>query len=232
MNTFLMILFMLLCLGSASAFIYFRIAHVGLQGFWGKLIASTLFVVGGMVALMLKDSTKSYMYFVLLGLFLSMIGDVLLELKITYRPHEHQYTIGGICSFALAHICYIIGIMLFAGASKNILVPVFVAVAIGSVIATIILANSHNLGLDFGNESLYASLYTFILCIDFVLATALAFLVPILWIASVGLLLFLVSDVLLSFIYWGNKNTNVMNILNLSFYYVAQVFMMILLFAI
>ena len=230
MNTFFMILFITLCVASASAFIYLRVTHVGLQGFWGKIIASALFVVGGIASLMFKSSTATYMYFIVIGLFLSMIGDALLELKLIYRPHEYQYTNGGICAFALAHVSYIVALTLFATSSKDILVPVFVSLAIGAVLATIIIVNSKNMGIDFSNHRGPVIGYSFILCIDFVYAVALAFLIPTLWIVAVGLLLFLVSDLFLSFIYWGNRNTNVMNILNLSFYYVAQIIMMAFLF--
>lgn len=227
-----MILFIVLCVGAASLFIYLRTAHVGLQGFWGKIFASALFVTGGFAALMLKETTATYMYFIAIGLFLSMIGDMLLELKVIYRPHEYQYTNGGIVSFALAHVSYIIAITLYATASKDILVPVFVSLAIGAVLATIIIVNSKNMGINFSQHRGPVSAYSFILCIDFVYATALAFLLPKLWFVSGGLLLFLVSDLLLSFIYWGNKNNRVMNILNLSFYYAAQIIMMTFLFAI
>ena len=232
MNTFLMILFITLCVGSASAFIYLRVTHVGLQGFWGKLIASALFVTGGISALMLKETASTYMYFFVIGLFLSMIGDVLLELKTIYRPHEYQYTNGGICAFALAHVAYIIGITIFATATKDILVPVFVSLAIGAVLATLIIVNSKSMGIDFSVHKGPVIGYSFILCIDFVYAVALSFLIPALWVVAVGLLLFLVSDLFLSFIYWGNKNTNKMNVLNLSFYYAAQIIIMIFLFAI
>ena len=232
MNTFLMILFITLCVASASTFIYLRVTHVGLQGFWGKLIASTLFVLGGFASLMVKETVSTFMYFIVAGLYLSMIGDLLLELKIIYRPHDFQYTNGGICSFALAHVSYIIGITLFATATKDILVPVFVSLAIGAVLATLIIVNSKNMGIDFGAHRGPVIGYSFILCIDFVYAVALAFLVPALWIVAAGLLLFLVSDLFLSFIYWGNKNTNTMNVLNLSFYYAAQIISMLFLFVI
>jgi len=230
MNTFLMILFITLCVGSAAAFIYLRITHVGLHGFWGKLVASALFVIGGFAALMMKTVASTYMYFILLGLFFGMIGDALLELKLIYRPHDRQYTNAGILSFSLGHVCYIIAISLFADATKDILVPVFVSLAIGAVLASIIIVNSGNLGVRFGVHKIPAYCYTFILCITAVYAVALAILIPKLWIVAIGLIFFLISDLILSLIYWGGRNTNVMNIVNLSTYYVAQILIMIFLF--
>ena len=230
MNTLFMILFIALCLGSAGAFIYMKVTHVGLQGFWSKLVASILFVIGGLVALMLKKTPSTFMYFIVIGLFLGMIGDILLELKVIYRPHEYQYTNGGICSFAISHVAYIVGITLFATATKDILVPVFVSLAIGAVLATIVIVNSKTMGINFDEHKGPVIGYSFILCIDFVYAVALAFLVPTLWVVAVGLLFFLASDLVLSFIYWGNKNTKVMNIVNLATYYVAQIMMMTFLF--
>ena len=232
MNTALMITFITLCVASVATFIYFRISHVGLQAFWGKLISSCIFVIGGMVAIMLKKEPADYLYFILFGLFLGMVGDVLLELKVIYRPHDYQYTNAGILSFSLSHVCYIVGLSLFANATKDILVPVFVSLAIGAVLATIILVNSRAMHIDFGDHKIPAGAYSFILCISFVYSVALSFLIPSLWIVSAGLLFFLISDLILSFIYWGNKNNNVMNILNLSFYYVAQILIMTFLFII
>ena len=232
MNTLFMILFIALCIGSASAFIYLRVNHVGLHGFWGKLVASILFVIGGLVALMFKKTPSTFMYFIVFGLFLGMIGDILLELKVIYRPHEYQYTNGGICAFAISHVAYIVGLTLFATATKDILVPVFVSLAIGAVLATLVIVNSKTMGIDFNEHKGPVIGYSFILCIVFVYAVALAFLIPTLWIVAVGLLFFLASDLILSFIYWGNKNNKVMNILNLTFYYLAQIMMMSFLFVV
>ena len=183
-----------------------------------------------MVAVMLKENPANYLYFFVIGLFFSLIGDMLLDLKLVYRPHDKQYTNGGIIAFTLAHICYIVGVVLFASATKDILTASFVSIAIGSVLATIIIANSKGMGIDFSAHALPVTIYTFILSIDTVLAIALSFLFPSLWILAGALILFLASDLLLSFIYWGNKNTNVMNILNLSFYYAAQITIMAMLF--
>lgn len=230
MNTLFMIIFITLCVASVAAFIYYRVTHVGLKSFWGKLISSATFVLGGMVAIMLKKEPADYLYFILFGLFFGMIGDVLLELKVIYRPHEYQYTNAGIITFALSNVFYILGLSIYANASKDILVPVFVSLAIGAVLATIILVNSRTMNIDFGEHKIPAGAYTFITCISFVYAVALSFLIPSLWIVALGLLLFLVSNLFLSFIYWGNKNTSVMNILNLSFYYVAQILIMTFLF--
>lgn len=230
METFLMILFITLCVASASMFIYLRITHVGLQGFWGKLLASALFVVGGFVALMLKQTASTYMYFILMGLFFSMVGDILLELKLVYRPHDSQYTSAGILAFSLSHVCFILGLSLYANPIKEVLVPVFVSIAIGAVLASIIVVNSANMGIRFGTHKAPAYCYTFIICITTVYAIALAILIPSLWIIASALALFLASNLLLMFIFWGGRNTRNMNIANLSTYYLAQILIMITLF--
>jgi len=230
MNTAYMIIFIVLCALAASLFIFMRIRHVGLHGFWTKLIASLVFVVGAVVAIMLKKEPQRYMYFIVLGLLFGLIGDMLLELKLVYRPHDKQYTNGGILSFSIGHVGYIVALTMFATATKNILVPVFVSLAIGSVLATIIVVNSPNLGVDFGIHKGPAFAYSFILCITMVYAVALAIFIPSLWIMAVGLFFFLASDLVLSLIYWGGRNNNVMNIINLSMYYVAQILIMTSLF--
>ena len=231
MNTTFMIIFIALCVLATTLFIFMRIGHVGLHGFWTKLVASLVFVVGAVVALMLKKEPSKYMYFIVLGLMFGLVGDMLLELKLVYRPHDRQYTNGGILSFSIGHVGYVVALTMFAIANdKSILVPVFVSLAIGSVMASIIMVNSPNLGVDFGVHKGPAFAYSFILCISFVYSVALAILIPGLWVMSIGLLFFLVSDLVLSLIYWGGRNTNVMNIINLSTYYVAQILIMTSLF--
>lgn len=230
MNIFLMILFITLCVGSASAFIYMRIAHVGLQAFWAKLTASALFVVGGFIALMMKDNAPNYMFFILLGLFFGMIGDLLNELKLVYRPHEKQYMTGSLAMFGLGHVMYIIGLTMVASASKAIVVPIFVSLAIGSVVATILLVNSTNVGMDFNVHKSSVFAYTFLLSITSAYAVALAVLLPALWMFAIGMILFLASNVVFAFINWAFKISNTMNIVNLSTYYVAQILIMITLF--
>jgi len=230
MNTFLMILFITLCVGAASAFVYMRVTHVGLQAFWTKLIASALFVVGGVVALIMKDNAPNYMFFVVLGLFFGMVGDLLNELKVVYRPHEKQYMTGSLVVFGLGHIMYVIGLTMVAAASKSIIVPIFVSLALGSVLATILLVNSNNVGIDFNSHKSLVFAYTFVLSISTAYAIALAVILPRLWMFAAGMLLFLVSNVVFAFINWGFKNSNKMHIVNLSTYYVAQILIMITLF--
>ena len=230
MNTFLMILFITLCVGAASTFIYMRVTHVGLHAFWTKLIASGLFVVGGVVALIMKDNAPNYMFFVVLGLFFGMIGDLLNELKVVYRPHEKQYMTGSITVFGLGHIMYIIGLTTMAAASKSIIVPIFVSLALGSVLATILLVNSSNAGVDFNNHKSLVFAYTFLLGISTAYAVALAVIIPSLWLFAAGMLFLLVSNVVFAFINWGFKNSNKMHIVNLSTYYIAQILIMITLF--
>lgn len=230
MNTFLMILFITLCVGSASAFIYMRINHVGLHAFWAKLVASALFVVGGFVAIMMKTNAPDCLSFILLGLFFCMIGDLLNELKIVYRPHEKQYMTGSLVVFALAQVMFVIGLTVLVAASKSVVVPIFVSLALGSVVATILLVNSNNVGLEFNAHKSAVFAYTFLVSIVTAYTIALAVLLPTLWIFAVGMVLFLVSNVVFAFINWGLKNSNTIHIVNLSAYYVAQILIMITLF--
>ncbi len=224
MKTALSIIFLLLCLGSLTALITLKVTKVGMSFFWSKLLASIMFVISAVVAIMMKSTIETYVFFVLLGLIMGMLGDILLALKEYYKPHESQYLNGGFLSFAIGHIMYIVGFTLYAGSRAEVLVPIFVAIAIGSVLATIICINAGKLGVDFGRFSKQCYGYTFVICITFALMVALAFLVSKLWIVATALLLFLISDLVLSLLYFApQKNLNLRWALNLGTYYVAQI---------
>lgn len=224
MKTALSIIFLALCVASLVMLIVVKTTKVGMPFFWAKLVASIMFVVAGVVGLMLKNTINTYMLFILLGLVMGLIGDILLALKEFYKPHEAQYLNGGFLSFAIGHIMYVIGFCLYTSKSANILVPVFVAFAVGAVLATLIIVNAGKLGVNFGRFTPQCYAYTFVLCITFVMMVALAIFASKMWIVASGLLLFLISDLVLSLIYFApNKDTNLNWALNLGTYYVAQI---------
>lgn len=224
MKTALSIIFLLLCVGSLVMLITIKSTKVGMPFFWAKLCASIMFVVAGIVALMLKSTINTYMFFIMLGLIMGLIGDVLLALKEIYKPHEAQYLNGGFLSFAIGHVMYMIGFCLYTAKSANVLVPIFVALAIGAVLATLIVVNTGKLNVNFGRFTPQCYAYTFVLCITFAMMVALAIFASKMWIVASGLLLFLISDLVLSLIYFApNKDNNLNWALNLGTYYVAQI---------
>lgn len=224
METALRILLLALCVSSLVWLIISKIRKGGMSFVWTKTIASAVFVISAFISVALKTTISPCNLLILLGLVCGMIGDILLALKEIYKPHEAQYLNGGFLSFAIGHLCYMIGFGIYANSKAELLVPIFVAVAIGAVIATIIIVNSRNMGLDFGNFSLQTKAYTFVLCITTCFMVSFAIMVSKLWIVATALLLFLLSDLFLSFIYFApRKSTNTNWALNLSTYYVAQI---------
>ena len=224
MKTALSIIFLALSVSSLIWLIVTKCTKVGMPFFWTKLIASVAFVVSGFVAVMLKSTIELYVFFVLIGLVMGKLGDILLALKEIYKPHEGQYLNGGFLCFAIGHIMYIIGFSLYATKKAEILVPMFVGLAIGAVLATLICVNAGKLGIDFGRFKPQCYAYSFVLCITTTLMFALAIMVSKLWIVAAALLLFLISDLVLSLIYFApRKDTNVNWGLNLGTYYVAQI---------
>lgn len=224
MKTALSIILLTLCITSVVLMIIKKVTKVGMSFFWTKLIASVLFVFSATVAIMLKSKIENYTLFILLGLMFGMLGDILLALKEIYKPHEAQYLNGGFLSFAIGHIMYIIGFGMYANKSADLLVLSFIALAIGAVIATIIIVNSSRMSLDFGQFKIQTYAYTFVLCITTCFMVALAIMVSKLWIVASALILFLLSDLFLSFIYFApRKNTKANWGLNLGTYYLAQI---------
>ena len=188
-----------------------------------KTVSSLLFILLGVFGILLKNP-GSYALLAAAGLVCGLVGDIFLDLKFVYPQDETLHTFTGFGAFMLGHLFYI-GFMLFAYGPS--LLSAGIACGAGVIVGIAIYATPKLMKLDYGKyrsiSSIYAGLLVFVtvyaLCLELMCGHSTAKLL-----FFIGLVLFLVSDLILSQIYFGNeKNTTVNKILNHATYYAGQI---------
>lgn len=218
-----------------TAFIVIRVTKGGLAGVYSKTLASLGFVVLGFFGAY-KTGLSLVALFILLGLIFGMLGDIILDLKVVYAGDNNKHLNAGMLCFGVGHIMYFVALTIYASstamlASKMlslILIPLGIAIFLTTAI---MLLAKPLLKLEFGKFKIQTALYTFALTF----MTAYAFMagayISKLLIFAVGLLLFFVSDLILSNQYFGGKQNNkILIILNHAIYYLAQITIAVMLY--
>lgn len=200
--------------------------HRSVQGVFIKNLTSIFFILTAFFG-MLHSNNFKYGAFILIGLVFGMLGDIYLDQKWVYPKDEKKYLYAGFVSFGIGHIFYVIGIIrqtlsLTNGEGKWLfLIPIVIgaAVAVGNLIL------EKPMKQNFGEYKIVVTVYGFILAfmvgcalIAAILTKHTAFIVY-----TIGGVLFLVSDLILSPMYFGEgQNTPKNFILNHATYYAGQ----------
>ena len=230
-----------ICAVLAILFIVARVMKGGLLGVMIKTLASFGFVTSGIIGLIVSDMIGIYKWtlgLIVVGLVLGMIGDIVLDLKVVYPNNDKYYLNAGMLSFFLGHVCFIVAFSLWTDPIERFTSAISIADAllISAGIATLltlgITFSSKKMGLQFGNYLIQTIAYTFILTFSTTYALILSIFGAGLWLAFVGLLLFFLSDIVLSFQYFGGKLSNKsLVIVNHALYYAAQIILVAVIFA-
>jgi len=219
----IVIILLVLALVSAISFVVFSNGQRGLLSLSLKSVSSFLFTFLGL-AICYTLGLSLPAVFMVMGLVASCFGDVILGLPDMPEMNHKATTltlIGGL-SFAVAHICYLVGmIMLFGFAWWVILV----AIALGLIF---FFGNKFIFKLDYGKltygmpfYSIFVSLVVAESIMTFVSGANIYGSLMLLF----GFVLFWLSDIILMVIYFGNnKSRNTFYYyFNLGFYYAGQI---------
>ena len=140
-------------------------------------------------------------------------------------------------SFFLGHLAYITAFSIWADpiqrftSAVSIVNLLLIAGAIAIVLTGGITLSSKKLGLKFGAYLIQTISYTFILTFSVVYTLVLAVFGAGLWLTFVAMLVFFLSDIVLSFQYFGGKIANKsLIVINHALYYSAQIMLMALIF--
>lgn len=229
--TALQIALIAVCSVLAIIFIVVRTLKGGHLAFVLKTIASLGFVISGIIGLGLTNANTWACILIVVGLLFGMIGDIVLDLKVIYPDSDRTYLNMGMTSFFLGHACYIGAFTILAG-ETNLLMPLLVAGG-GAVVLTLMttLSGKKMMGLDFGNYLVQTVGYTYILNFALVYTLVLAIVGGGMWLTAIGLFVFLLSDIVLSFQYFGGKIASKPHIaINHTLYYAAQIILLAVLF--
>lgn len=211
-------------IAAVVVFLVLRVKYGGLNGLYSKAIASFLFLLTALSAAV-NPGHEVYAGLIVFGLVLGLSGDIWLDLKWIYEKDMEKFLNAGFIAFMIGHLFYIGAIYKFAGnwSVLTAVLPVIVSVvvAIGNVIVS-----EKLLKLKFGKFRTIVGVYTFFLFMTFAVS-AVAMLNNSFakqWIlTAVGGILFILSDAVLSNMYFkegGNTKPNV--VINHTLYYAAQ----------
>ena len=228
-----MLTYILLALGGLflAAFLLFRTKEGGLLPAALKTMTSFLFVataVSGAVNNYIATGNAApikltFMGLIVLGLVCGLVGDLTLDLKVTYQStnlrHSDVYTFFGMGAFGIGHILYIVAVALFFGFSAW---TILIAVAVTAVIFTVSL---FLLKMQFGKFLIPSIIYALLLTLFLACAVAggiiAGFSLSVILLIA-GAALFLCSDLVLSMIYFDGNESRVLIIVNHVLYYAAQ----------
>ncbi|MBQ0125621.1 MAG: hypothetical protein KBS59_04765, partial [Clostridiales bacterium] len=200
MNTLLNVL-AILASAFAVLFIFIQLKRGGATGTVFKAIASLMFVALGTAAL---DSGTRAGLFVLFGLVLGLAGDILLGAYITGADGEAPYLIGGIGVFAVEHIAVMTGATVAHGYDATKLI---IAAVIGVVGAfATVFTEKKMMKFEFGKFLIPSAFYAFILAMSIAYYVILTIGNPSFLPVPIGMAMFLISDLILSAIFFGGKD--------------------------
>lgn len=191
-------------------------------GVFLKNAASIFFILTAICGIFKNPSQWKYGALIVIGLGFGMLGDIYLDEKWVYPNDKKMYLYAGFISFGIGHLFYISALVINTAISaKLMLIPV----AAGIVMAIGNLLLEKPMKQNFGKYKAIVTVYCFILTAMVVTAIVAAvktqhtaFIVY-----AIGGVLFLVSDLVLSPMYFGEgKNTPTNFIINHVTYYFGQ----------
>ena len=183
--------------------------------FW-KSASSFCFLLVGFCAFA-ACVDRRYGEWMLIGLVSGAIGDVLLALPFCYPKRKNLFFLGGLLFFLFGHLAYVATLFVMP-------VKAGILVAICSILlALLVIAVLKKKQVDFQEMRLPSTVYAAVIL--FMEACALWHLQDgMLYggILNIASLCFVLSDLILAFMLFGNRNTTRMTRWNLSLYYTAQ----------
>lgn len=207
-------------------FCWFRAEKATVYSLILKTTSSVCFILCGVFAIDAVGSSNIN-FLIIGGLVLGLIGDIILDLKIMYPEQSNQYFVFGTCSFAVGHFFYFLSAVLYNSATIPSHLPwnILASVGVAVVLTLAIMLSSKKLKLDFGKMTYIVAFYSFILTFMVAFTVSIAIFVPIYWIFAAGMILFFLSDLVLSMQYFGGRTEKVWIYVNHILYYLAQVFL-------
>lgn len=196
-----------------------------------KLFASIAFIVLGLTGYATAESMTYGSSIVgilfLAGAGFGLVGDGVLALLELDDKRNFLIIISGEIAFAIGHIFYFAGLLLVAPFT-------YWSVIVGAVLAAaIFVVGIKCMKLNFGKLLIPSIVYAFMLCTTMVQSIAGAIMLGgslFSILLAVGFTLFLLSDLVLSMIYFGGQKNHVTTSTNYALYYAAQIVIMFAIF--
>ncbi len=222
METIVLIL-LIAAIVAAICFVVFSNGQKGLLSLSLKSISSFLFTFLGLAICYSQGLTMPAMFMVM-GLVASCFGDVILglpDMPEMSRKSTSLTLVGGLC-FAVAHICYLTGMIMLFGFEWWI---ILIAIALGLIF---FFGNKYICKLDYGKLTYgmpFYSIFVSLVVAESIMTFASGADVWGSLMLLFGFIFFWISDIILMVIYFGNKKSRntFYYYFNLGFYYAGQI---------
>jgi uncharacterized membrane protein YhhN len=218
--------FLVLGIVAVIVFLFKRKVVVPLSTVVAKGISSLLFIFTALFAFIGNPDCPDYLgAFAVAGACMGMIGDIVLDLKYTYPTDADKYLKTGFISFLIGHVFYYCSLIAAYGAEiENFLH----SLCAGLVVFIFVVFSEKIMKIKFGKFKWITAIYmgvvglTVGLGFSYILSDRNTHTVMF----FVAMILFLLSDMLLSGLYFGtrekDKKNQVAITFNHIFYYMAQ----------
>ncbi len=213
------------------AFLILRVKRGGLPAMYCKAGASMCFIGTAFAAWafslngeqMMPKSQFIYGITMILGFIFSLLGDIWLDLKYCYEKDSHIFLYSGFISFMAGHVFFCSAII-----TQYRLKPAHFTLCcvISAVAAVGVILTEKLMKLDYGRFRKIVAVYSFFVAMTAFLSVFSMFVNDFsrnTILLSVGAVAFLLSDLVLTNIYFkkgGNNNLNV--VINHTLYYFGQ----------
>ena len=192
-------------------------------GVFLKNAVSAFFIITAVIAVVQNPTQFQYGILILAGLVFGMLGDIYLDQKWVYPEDTKKYLYAGFITFGIGHLFYIPAIYITA---KIPLSLIWIPLLFGVIVLVFNLATEKATKQDFGEFRLTVSIYGLIVAGMAATSMLAAVLTkePACICCAIGGVMFLVSDLIRSPMYFGpkEKNNPTNFFINHLTYYIAQ----------
>lgn len=199
------------------------------MGVFNKMTVSLFFILTAFFGILQSmdkigdPSITKYGLLILVGLVFGMLGDIYLDQKWVYPDDNKKYLYAGFITFGIGHLFYMTAI---AARAQLKLTQVLLGCCVGLVVVIVNVFIEKFTPQDFGEYRPIVMLYTLLVGSTPGVALMAAIAThgdPAFIVFTVGAVFFLISDIILSPMYFSEgKNTPINFVLNHVTYYIGQ----------
>jgi hypothetical protein len=209
-------------------FLFVRVYNAPIYGLLTKTLASMSFVAMAAIGMYYNyGSLPAGAGLIVAGLAFGMVGDILLDLKRAHSEFEDLYLTSGMTAFTCDHSFVLAAALMIATPLiRNLWFPAVISAVIGIGAAPLVMYVSVKfMKAHFGKHFFFSAFYASYLIFFTALSVWLAILNPVFIMLAVAMVLFLLSDLVLSTMYFvaGKKEDALLVVINHALYYGAQI---------